>query len=200
MSAYVSQMDDDYCDQNLRLDLVFIATKVFTHLFRLFAFLLIFSDFDEDCNRRVAGFHGFLPLIQFRIVVGLGLFQLSMGKRWGTTLDRMPICHRANTKRHRFTFMMNLDSPLNLTSISLVAGLRFMDLKALVRTGSGPRSNRSLCTNEGCENWEKWGGGSGIKIRTNRLQCRNDQGNQGNGTSQCICREKPGMYRENMQT
>lgn len=44
MWAYVSQMDDDYCDRNLRLDLVFIAT-MFTHLFRLFAFLLIFSDF-----------------------------------------------------------------------------------------------------------------------------------------------------------
>lgn len=83
MSAYVSQMDDDYCDQNRCLDLVFIATKVFTHLFRLFAFLLIFSDFDEDCNRRVANFHDFLPLIQFRIVVGLGPIPVVNGQEVG---------------------------------------------------------------------------------------------------------------------
>lgn len=76
-------MDDDYCDQNLRLDLVFIATKIFTHLFRLFAFLLIFSYFDEDCKGKVAGFHGFLPLIQFRVVVGQGPIPVVNGQEVG---------------------------------------------------------------------------------------------------------------------
>lgn len=76
-------MDDDYWDRNLRLDLVFNATKMFTHLFRLFAFLLIFSDFDEDCKGRVAGFHGFLPLIQFRVVVRLGPIPVVNGQEVG---------------------------------------------------------------------------------------------------------------------
>lgn len=76
-------MDDDYCDRNLRLDLVFIATKIFTHFFRLFAFLLIFSDFDEDCKGRVVGFHGFLPLTQFRVVVGLGPIPVVNGQEVG---------------------------------------------------------------------------------------------------------------------
>lgn len=49
----------------------------------IFQFLLIFSDFDEDCKGRVAGFHGFLPLIQFRVVVRLGPIPVVNGQEVG---------------------------------------------------------------------------------------------------------------------
>lgn len=68
-------------------------------------------------------------LFPFRVTCGLSLIQLSLGARWGNTLDRSPAYQKANMWR-QLMHIYNLGLPINQMSLFLNCGRKLERTKA----------------------------------------------------------------------